>query len=89
MNLTLNQLKEAVSIKEQIAALEIKLAKILGASAPALTAKPVRRKKGAVKAEKAVKSAKPAKKTKRVMSPEARAKISAAATKRWAAQKKV
>jgi hypothetical protein len=72
MSISLEQLKEAVAIKEQIAKLEAQLNRILGGKTPAAPKAPaaaptVRAKKGPSK-----------------MSSEAKAKISAAAKERWA-----
>jgi hypothetical protein len=65
---TLEQLKEAVAIKEQIAELETKLAKLFGETVSVPTA---------------AESAAPVKKT-RKMSAAGKARISAAAKARWA-----
>jgi hypothetical protein len=69
MDLSLEALKEAVAIREQIDQLETRLAALLGGSAaPAMAAT----KTGGGK---------------RTMSPEGRARISAAAKARWAARR--
>ena len=67
MSISLDQLKEAVSIKEQIAKLELKLNQILGGKPSPSAAPAAAEKKGPSK-----------------MTPEAKAKISAAAKARWA-----
>lgn len=73
--LTIAQLTQAISIKEQIAGLENDLASIFGsATSTVVVAKPS-------PATKAAPAAKPAKQG---MSEESRAKIAAAATARWA-----
>ena len=71
INLSIEQLKQAITIKEEIAALEQKLASFLGGNAL-----PASSPEAAVKA--------PAKRGRKKMSPEAKAKIAAAATARWA-----
>jgi len=69
--LSVDQLKRAVAIAEQIQQLETELASVLGGSFPSAAAK---------SAPAAVKAGK----KKRTMSPEARAKIVAAQKARWA-----
>ena len=82
--LSLAQLKEAVAIKEQIVALEDKLAKLVGGQSIAAPAKASRKARGT----KAVKAAltEPAAPAEagRHMSAAAKARISAAAKARWA-----
>jgi hypothetical protein len=99
-NLSAQQLRQAASIKDQLAKLENQLAKILGASTPATSPKPAR-KKGKmseagrariVAAQKArwakIKgTAKPARKPRKKMSPAAKAKLSAKLKAIWAARK--
>ncbi len=91
---TLEQLREAVVIKEKIAALEIQLAAIIGGSAEALAPSKVTARRGrppgkvVAKAEAAVvapvKAAGRGRGGRREMSPEAKARIAAAQKKRWA-----
>jgi hypothetical protein len=69
MDLSLEALKEAVAIREQIDQLETRLSNLLGGSA--VPAAPVTKTGGG----------------KRAMSPEGRARISAAAKARWAARR--
>lgn len=80
---TVEQIKQAIAIKEKIEKLENELNTILGGIS---TDNPIVEWHKSVKAEKnskkAVEAAAP--KRKRVMSPEGRAKIAAAATARWA-----
>ena len=71
---TLSQLKEAVTIAEQIEALQAKLASLVGGSAPVASA-PKAASSPFVKAGK------------RTMSAEARARIAAAQRARWAKSK--
>jgi hypothetical protein len=71
---TLSQLKQAVSIAEQIEKLQATLASLVGGSAPVASA------------PKAA-SSPVAKAGKRTMSPEARARIAAAQRARWAKSK--
>ena len=96
--ITSEQLKKAIRIKEQIEALNEKLSEVLGSSsAPASSAgrrayriSPAGRAKirAAVKARWAkVRGGKPAKKGRRKMSAAGRARISAAAKLRWKAAK--
>jgi hypothetical protein len=100
-NLSAQQLRQAASIKDQLANLENQLARILGASTPATSPKPAR-KKGKmsaagrariVAAQKArwakIKgTAKPASRPKKKMSAAAKARLSALAKARWAKAKK-
>ena len=72
-NLSIEQLKQAISIKEEIAALEQKLASLTGAKELAV-----------ILPKAAVEAPAPAKRGRKTMSPEAKAKIAAAATARWA-----
>jgi hypothetical protein len=72
---TLNQLKEAVTIAEQIEALQAKLVNLVGGSG------------SVVSAPKAAAAAPVAKAGKRTMSAEARARIAAAQRARWAKSK--
>ncbi|GEP43890.1 hypothetical protein [Brevifollis gellanilyticus] len=85
--LSLEQLKRAVEIHEQIEKLQAELASLLGQSAGAK-----RGRKPGVKASAssgdAAKATAPKKKAKRAMSPEAREKIAQAQKKRWAKSKK-
>jgi hypothetical protein len=74
---TLVQLKQAVSIAEQIEELQAKLASLVGGSGSVAPAP----KAASTSAVKAVKSGK------RTMSPEARARIAAAQRARWAKSK--
>ena len=74
-NLTVNQLKRAITVAEQIEKLQNEMASILG-NQPAAKAAGPGRPKGAPKAAGG--------KMKRTMSPEARAKIAAAQRARWA-----
>ena len=71
---TLSQLKEAVSIAEEIEKLQAQLASLVGGSAPVVSAPKAASSPGA----------KPGKRT---MSPEARARIAAAQRARWAKSK--
>lgn len=86
---SLDQLKRAITIKEQIQSLEAELASILsgafGAGNTVLAGKRKYTKKGSTEA--APKEAKP-KKVRKQMSEEGRAKIVAAQKKRWAKIKK-
>ena len=103
-SLSVDQVRRAISLKEQIAALEAQLKQILGAPAPAtLPAKrPGRRKRSAAtkarmaaaqKAHwgklKAQPTSSPAKIVRRKLSAATRAKMAAAATARWAKKKAV
>lgn len=72
---SLDQLKRAIAVKEQIEALEAELTAILGEAEPAATGKRKYTKRAAVEAST---DAKPVKKPKRKMSAEGRAKIIAA-----------
>ena len=75
---TLDQLRRAVQIHEQIERLQTELASILGGT-----------RRGPGRPAKAVTgAAKKGRKGTRVMSPEAREKIAAAQRRRWAKQKK-
>jgi hypothetical protein len=99
-NLSIQQLRTAVDLKEKIEALETQLATLLGSGVPSpvQAVKNVRRK-GMSAAGKAriaaaqklrwakIKAAKPVKKGKPKMSAAAKAKISAAAKARWAKAK--
>lgn len=76
---TLDQLKRAVQIHEQIERLQTELASILGGA---------RRGPGRPATKAVAGAAKKSRKGKRVMSPEAREKIVAAQRRRWAKQKK-
>jgi hypothetical protein len=75
---TLIELKEAVTIAEQIEELQTKLAALVGGSGPLAPAP---------KAVSATVSAPVVKAGKRTMSPEARARIAAAQRARWAKSK--
>ena len=92
MSISLEALKKAIKIKEQIASLEAELQQILsGAEAP--KAKRGRKKVSAepVIAEETIQPAKRGrkpKKAKRQMSEEGRKRISEAAKARWAAKRK-
>jgi len=77
---TLIQLKEAVTIAEQIEELQAKLASLVGGSGSVVSIP---------KAVSAAVSAPVAKAGKRTMSPEARARIAAAQRARWAKSKSV
>lgn len=79
---SVEQLKKAVAIAEQIKTLEAQLEAILSGSVAAPATRG--RKPKAVKAEKAVSTGK----KKRMMSPEGRARIAAAQKARWAKAKK-
>ena len=79
---SVDQLKRAIAIKEQIAKLEAELAGILGGQSTAPTKRKYT-KRGDSEPAKA-KASKP----KRTMSPEGRAKIIAAQKARWAKIKK-
>ena len=89
MSISIEALKEAIKIKEQIAELEAKLQKILGGE-EAPKAKRGRKKASEVVIEEspAAEEAKPAKKRKRKLSPEARERIREAQKARWAARRK-
>ncbi len=84
---SLEQLKRAVEIHEQIEKLQAELATLLGQSGGAK-----RGRKPGVKSERSgggvVKGTPAKKKGKRAMSPEAREKIATAQRKRWAKTKK-
>lgn len=83
---SLDQLKRAIAVKEQIAKLEEELASILGGSAaPAAKRGRPGRKPGS---GAAAAGAPAPKKAKRVMSAEGRARIIAAQKARWAKIKK-
>jgi hypothetical protein len=98
INLSIQQLRTAVDLKEKIEALETQLATLLGSGVPA-PVKAVKKRRGMSAAGKAriaaaqklrwskLKAAKPVKKGKRKMSAAAKAKISAAAKLRWAKAK--
>jgi hypothetical protein len=75
--LSLDQLKRAVQIREEIERLESELSSLLGGSGGAPRGKRGRKPGSTCK-----------KGGKRVMSPEAREKIAAAQRRRWAKQKK-
>jgi hypothetical protein len=93
-SLTTDQLRRALSIKEQIEALETQLNQVLGGAAPTTSTGPVRgrRKRSAAtrakmaaaqRARWAKKVAKPAKAARRKVSAAARARMAAAARARW------
>ncbi|GEP40921.1 hypothetical protein [Brevifollis gellanilyticus] len=85
---SLEQLKRAVEIHEQIEKLQVELDTLLGQGGGARRG----RKPGAkasTNGSDAVKSRAAKKKVKRAMSPEAREKIAQAQKKRWAKTKKV
>lgn len=86
---SVDQLKRAIAIKEQINSLEAELASILGGTAIAVTATatPIAKRKYTKKAT-AVAAPAPAEGKKRTMSPEGRARIIAAQKARWAKSKK-
>ena len=101
-NVSVQQLKRVIAVREKIEALEQKLAQILGSSDTTSTlsaaVKPKRRKMSAaarakigaaqkLRWAKQKKGAPAAKKGRRKMSAAARAKIAAAARARWAAVK--
>jgi hypothetical protein len=82
---SLENLKRAIEVAEQIEKLQAELASLFGGKAPkAATGKTSRRRGRPAKADKPVKEKKP----KRQMSEEARARIVAAQKKRWAKIKK-
>jgi hypothetical protein len=92
MSISIESLKEAIKIKEQIADLEAKLAKILNGEAPT----PARRGRKPAQAEtpgaeapaaKQPTRVKKARKAKRQMSEEGRNRISEAAKARWASKR--
>jgi len=96
--LSIQQLRRAVAIREQIAALETDLSEILGApsSATSVGNRRGRRKRSAAvrgrmaaaqKVRWAKRDGKPAKKPRRKMSAKARANLAAAARARWAKAK--
>ena len=87
-NLSLDQLKRAVQIHEQIANLEAELARLLGGAIGKATGAKRGRKPAAATAEAGEAVVTRKKKGKRTMSPEAREKIAAAQRRRWAKQKK-
>jgi hypothetical protein len=76
--LTSAQLRQALSLREKIDKLELELATLLGSTPTARRSKPPARSS----AEDEM-NGKAAKKTKRTMSAAGRAKIAAAARKRW------
>jgi hypothetical protein len=94
-NLSVQQLRQAANLKEQIEALEKELSQLLGSTAKLVAINAPKKKGGMSAAGKAkvaaaqkarwakIKGAKPAKK-KFTMSADAKAKISAAAKTRWA-----
>lgn len=84
---SLEQLKRAVEIHEQIEKLQAELASLLGQSAGAKRGRKPGTKGGATGSDE-VKSTPAKKKVKRAMSPEAREKIAQAQKKRWAKTKK-
>jgi hypothetical protein len=100
-DLSVEQLKRAVAVREQIAELELELGRILGESPSSTNGHRVRRKMSAsarakiaaaqrarwARQKKGQKGAAPAVKGRRKMSPAARAKIAAAARARWAKAK--
>lgn len=73
---SIDQLKRALAISEQIEKLQAELASILGSRATAPASAPAK-----------TETPKPAKSGKRTMSPEARARIAAAQRARWAKSK--
>jgi hypothetical protein len=75
MRPTIEQLKRAIEIREQIDRLEKELAEILGGAAVPESASPVGKRAKVKKARK------------RYLSPEARARIAAAQRERWQRQK--
>jgi hypothetical protein len=82
---SLENLKRAIAVAEQIEKLQAELASLFGGDAPkAATSKTGRRRGRPAKADKPAKEKKP----KRQMSEEARARIVAAQKKRWAKVKK-
>jgi len=82
---SLENLKRAIAVAEQIEKLQAELAGLFGGDAPkAATSKTGRRRGRPAKADKPAKEKKP----KRQMSEEARARIVAAQKKRWAKIKK-
>ncbi|GEP43079.1 hypothetical protein [Brevifollis gellanilyticus] len=85
--LSLEQLKRAVEIHEQIEKLQAELSSLLGQSAGAKRGRKPGTKASASSGD-AVKSIPAKKKVKRVMSPEAKEKIAQAQRKRWAKSKK-
>ena len=93
LDLTINQLKRATAIKEQIEALNKDLSSILGASAKSGAAPRNKRTmsafvKTSIAAKPATLSVRPAVKAKKkTMSPAARAKLSAKLKAYWAAKK--
>lgn len=93
MSISIEALKQAIKIKEQIADLEAQLAKILngGQTQPPTPAKRGRKKAQAATDAPEVPAAKPlkkARKPKRQMSEEGRKRISEAAKARWASRRK-
>lgn len=82
---SLDQLKRAIAVKEQIASLEAELSAILGGGEPVQTGKRKYTKRASAEAAA---TEKPVKKAKRKMSAEGRARIIAAQKARWAATKK-
>ena len=92
-DLTINQLKRATAIKEQIEGLNKELRSILGASARSGSAPTKKRTTSAsrnrnIGAKPATRSVKPAARAKKkTMSPAARAKLSAKLKAYWAAKK--
>jgi hypothetical protein len=78
---TVEQLKRAVAVAEEIKSLELQLAGILSGE-EAVAPAPARRAAKKVKAEKSTDAPK-----KRNMSPEGRARIAAAQKERWAKTK--
>jgi len=87
MTISIEALKEAIKIKEQIAELEARLQKILGGEEAPKVKRGRKKASEAVLEESTEAEAKPAKKRKRKLSPEARERIAAAQKARWAARK--
>lgn len=89
MSISIEALKEAIQIKEQIAELESRLNKILsGEESPKTPARRGRKNTAPEKVQEGAATPVKRRKGKRTMSPEGRARISAAAKARWAAQRK-
>lgn len=82
MSPSLEELKRAIAISEQIESLKAELAAILSGAAPAVKAR-----RGRKPAAPAVEGAAPARRKRRVLSAEARERIAEAQRRRWAAQK--
>ena len=87
--LSLDQLKRAVQIHEEIESLQAELAGLLSGSSPSGSGAKRGRKPGPAKVVEGDQPKATRKKgAKRTMSPEAREKIAAAQRRRWAKQKK-